>query len=73
MIGGYSLNTDGEFVIAGLTPGPYLVRVEPLDDGDTESFLSGIVDVDFQVGYARRLVVAPRGASPSIDVEVVAK
>ena len=74
MVGGYALSADGKFVIAGLAPGPYVVRVEPLDDGDTESFLTGIVDVDFQVAYASRLVVAPRGGtSGSVDVEVVPK
>ena len=29
---------DGNFVIAGLDPGPQVVRVEPLDDADIDSF-----------------------------------
>ena len=29
---------DGSFVIAGLDPGPQVIRVEPLDDADIDSF-----------------------------------
>ena len=63
LIGGFSINTNGEFQIAGLTPGPHVIRVEPLDDADVDSFFSdeGPVDVDFQVTYFDRLFVAPRG------------
>ena len=74
MVGGFSLNANGDFVIAGLDPGPHLVRVEPLDDADVESFLSGDVDVDFRAAYAPRMVVAPSGGSSgSIEVQVVPK
>ena len=69
LIGGFTLNDNGDFVIAGLTAGPHIVRAEPLDDADTESFLSGNVDVDFRVAYAPRMAVAPRGGS-SGDVEI---
>jgi alkylation response protein AidB-like acyl-CoA dehydrogenase len=58
-VGGFSLNANGDFVIAGLDPGPHIVRVEPLDDADVESFLSGDVDVDFRAAYAPRMVVGP--------------
>jgi hypothetical protein len=63
LIGGFSLNNDGEFQIAGLTPGPHVIRVEPLDDADVDSFFedSDRVDVDFQVSYSGQLFVAPRG------------
>lgn len=63
LIGGFSANNDGEFQIAGLTPGPHVIRVEPLDDADVESFFDSEspVDVDFQVTYFERLFVAPRG------------
>jgi hypothetical protein len=74
LVGGFTLTADGEFVIAGLDAGPHLVRVEPLDDADVESFLSGAVDVDFRVSYAPRLVVVPRGgAAPAVTIPVVAK
>src|SRR5690606_2964693 len=33
LVGGFSLGDGGSFVIAGLEPGPHLLRVEPLDDG----------------------------------------
>ena len=63
LVGGFTLNTDGEFEIAGLTPGPHVIRVEPLDDGDLESFFSARnpIDVDFQVTFHERLFVAPAG------------
>jgi hypothetical protein len=74
LVGGFSLNANGDFVIAGLDPGPHLVRVEPLDDADVESFLSGEVDVDFRAAYATRMVVAPSGGSSgSIEIQVVPK
>jgi len=75
LIGGFSLSQDGTFRIAGLTPGPHIIRVEPLDDADVDSFLSSPgVNVDFQVAFHPRLMVAPRGgAGPSADVMVLAK
>jgi len=74
MVGGFSLTSDGTFVIAGLDPGPHIVRVEPLDDADVESFLSGVVDVDFRAAYAPRMVVAPAGgSSAAIEIQVVPK
>lgn len=74
LIGGFSLNPNGEFVIATLPPGPYVLRVEPLDDADPEGFFSTPVDVDFRVTYAPRLVVAPAGGSSrSIEIAVLPK
>lgn len=76
LVGGFTLDESGSFVIAGLTPGPHILRVEPLDDGDVESFLGGEpdVDVDFRAAYAPRMLVAPRGgSSDEIEIAVVAK
>ena len=74
LIGGFALNTQGEYVIAGLPPGSYVVRVEPLDDADTESFFSSPVDIDFRVAYSPRLVTVPAGGGASgVDVEVRSK
>jgi hypothetical protein len=74
LVGGFTLSADGEFVIAGLEPGPYIVRVEPLDDADVESFLTGDVDIDFTVAYAPRMVVAPRGGSSgAVEIRVEPK
>ena len=72
LVGGFSLNGQGEFQILGLAPGPYVVRVEPLDDADIDSFFDlASVDIDFQVTYYPRLVVAPSGGvGDSITVTV---
>jgi hypothetical protein len=62
LVAGFSLGDGGEFQIAGLEPGAYVIRAEPLDDADLESFFSsGEVDVDFQVTFHARLIVAPAG------------
>jgi hypothetical protein len=61
VIGGFALNEQGEYVIAGLPPGAYLVRVEPVDDASVESFFSVPIDIDFSVAYGSRVVIAPSG------------
>lgn len=74
LVGNFSLNMKGEFAIIRLAPGPYVLRVEPLDDADVESFFSTVIDVDFRVTYASRMVVAPRGgSSASIEIKVLPK
>jgi hypothetical protein len=72
LIGGFSLGQGGAFQINGLTPGAYVLRVEPLDDADVDSFFSPTgINVDFQVTFHPRLVVAPEGgASDRFDVAV---
>ena len=40
LVANFTLNAQGEFSIAGLSPGPHVIRVEPLDDADPESFFS---------------------------------
>lgn len=76
LVGGYSLNARGEFVVGGLAPGLYLVRAEPLDDADIESFFDddGSVNINFVPTFHERLVAVPRGGSgPSIEIKVRAK
>lgn len=74
VIGGFTLASDGEFVIARLPPGPYVLRVEPLDDADADSFFPTPIDTDFRVTYAPRMVVAPRGGSSNpIEIRVLPK
>ncbi len=75
MVAGFSLQSSGGFVIAGLAPGTYVVRVEPLDDGDVGSFFNDVtVDTDFRVTYCQQLVTVQAGAaSASISVDVAAK
>ena len=72
LIGGFSLGQGGTFQIAGLTPGAHVIRVEPLDDADIDSFFSPSgIDVDFHVTLLPRLIVAPKGgASDRFDVSV---
>jgi hypothetical protein len=72
LVGGFALGGGGEFQIKGLVPGAYIVRAEPLDDGDIESFFSpGGIDVNFQATFYSRLAVAPPGgASDRFDVTV---
>ena len=76
LIGGFSLAQDGAFVIGGLDPGTYVLRVEPLDDGDATSFLESslTIDADFKPAFYERLVTVPRGGtSRSVELKVVPK
>ena len=71
LVGGFSLNENGGFVIGGLEPGPHVLRVEPLDDGDIESFFDLTLDIDanFRPKFHDRLVVVPRGGGAN-NVEI---
>jgi hypothetical protein len=76
MVGGFSLNEDGLYVIAGLESGPHVLRVEPLDDGDVESFfdLTLNIDTNFRVKFHDRVVVVPKGGGTnSADIRVEPK
>ncbi len=76
LVGGLSLDDSGRFVIGGLSPGPYVIRVEPLDDVDPDSFFEGTVsvDLDFRATFLDRLVIVPRGGtSGSVDAAVASK
>jgi hypothetical protein len=63
MVATFSLNAQGQFSINGLSPGPHVVRVEPLDDAEIDSFFDAslAVDVDFKVSFLDRLVVVAAG------------
>lgn len=63
MVATFSLNAQGQFSINGLSPGPHVVRVEPLDDAEIDSFFDGslAVDIDFKVSFLDRLVVVAAG------------
>jgi hypothetical protein len=76
LVAGFSLSEDGTFVVAGLEPGPHVVRVEPLDDGDITSFLDASlnIDVNFKPAFHNRLVTVPRGGTArGVELKVVAK
>lgn len=73
IVGGFTLDADGRFVIAGLVPGLHVVRVEPLDDGDIGSYFDdqATVEVEFQATIAPSLVSVPAGgASSDITINV---
>jgi hypothetical protein len=76
LIGGFTLNTQGEFVISSLEPGLYVVRVEPLDDADLDSFFDDDdnVNINFKPAYYAKLVAVPaNGTSGSIEIKVQPK
>ena len=63
LIAGFTLNADGEFMIAGLQPGAHVIRVEPLDDAEVESFFSSpsAIDRGFLVTFHDQIYIAPKG------------
>jgi len=63
MVATFSLNAQGQFSVNGLSPGPHVVRVEPLDDAEIDSFFDAslAVDIDFKVSFFDRLVVVAAG------------
>ncbi|MDO8835310.1 MAG: matrixin family metalloprotease [Vicinamibacterales bacterium] len=76
LVGNFTLGTNGGFAIAGLGPGPHVVRVEPLDDADLTSFFQAerTVDVSFQVTYLDRLAVVPKGGNAGpFEIKVTAR
>jgi hypothetical protein len=76
MVASFTLNAQGQFSIGGLSPGPHVVRVEPIDDAEVDSFFNGSqkVDIDFRVMFFDRVVVVPKGGdSGAIAVTVVRK
>jgi hypothetical protein len=76
LVGGFTLTENGNFVIAGLEPGPHVLRAEPLDDGDANSFFDDDfdVDVDFRVAFYDRVVAVPRGGGArDVEIKVTAK
>lgn len=76
MVAGFTLTEDGRFVVGGLEAGPHVLRVEPLDDGDIESFfdLTLNVDTNFQVKFHDRIIVVPTGGGASnVSITVVPK
>jgi hypothetical protein len=76
LVGGFTLDDDGSFVIAAIDPGPYVLRVEPLDDADVDSFFDSSmhVDLDFRPAFLPELVAVPRGGtSRNIEIKVVPK
>jgi hypothetical protein len=76
MIANFSLRADGQFSIAGLRPGPHLLRIEPLDDADLDSFFApeDPVDINFRIRYLDTLVVVRKGSdSGAVQIAVTPK
>jgi hypothetical protein len=76
LVAGFALTEDGRFVIGALEAGPHVLRVEPLDDGDIESFFDQTLDIDtdFRVKFHDRVIVVPQGGGASnVAITVVPK
>lgn len=76
LVGAFSLDANGTFLIESLKPGLYLVRVEPLDDADLDSFFDSDApaNINFAPMYYPQLVAVPSGgAGPTIEVQVRSK
>jgi hypothetical protein len=72
----FSLSSEGDFVLGGLAPGVYVIRVEPLDDASIDSFFDtdAAVDADFRAAFAPRLAVVPAGGrGDALEIEVEPK
>ena len=75
-VGSFTLTADGRFSIGSMTPGIYILRAEPIDDADVDSFFDPgrNTDIDFRVVFADRVVVVPKaGDSGDVAVAVVRK
>ena len=76
LIGGFTLDSAGNFAIGALPPGLYVVRAEPLDDADIDSFFEEgtVVNTNFKPAYLPTLVSVPSGGSgPRVEIRVVPK
>jgi hypothetical protein len=76
IIGNFALSPQGKFSIAGLRPGSWILRVEPLDDAELDGFFDSVfpIDLDFRAAYGARLAAVPAGGdSGSIQIRVMAK
>lgn len=76
LVGNFSLGKDGQFSIAGLHPGPHVLRIEPLDDADTDGFFDDTEppDLNFRTTIFERLVIVPRGGdSGAVEIAVQPK
>jgi hypothetical protein len=78
LVGNLTVDAEGLFVISSLEPGLYVVRVEPIDDADLDSYFSDEdvpkVNLNFKITYFDRLVAVPSGGgSVSAEITVSAK
>ncbi len=76
LVGNFTQDSNGSFTISGLTPGPVILRVEPVDDADLDSFFDNpsTVDVNFKVTYYSQFAIVPAGGNTaSIRIQVTPK
>ena len=76
LVAGFALDAQGHFTIDGLAPALYVLRAEPLDDADLDSFFNPdtVVNLNFRQTYYSKLVAVPPGrAGPSIEIQVQPK
>ncbi len=76
LVGNFTQDNNGRFTISGLAPGPVVLRVEPVDDADLDSFFdnTSAVDVNFKIAYYGQFAIVPSGGStPSIQIQVTPK
>jgi hypothetical protein len=76
LVGGFTISSTGDFVIAGLQAGPQVLRAEPLDDGDLNSFFESDfnVDLNFRVTFHDKVVAVPKGGGVrNVEIKVTPK
>jgi len=76
MVAGFTLNSRGQFSIGALSPGAHILRIEPLDDADLDSFFpsTATVDVNFRVAFFDQILTVPRGGDTgSVTITVQPK
>jgi hypothetical protein len=76
VVGNFTQDTSGNFSISGLPPGPVVLRVEPVDDADLDSFFdpAATVDVNFKITYFDQFAIVPRGGSTArLQIQVTPK
>jgi hypothetical protein len=67
IVAAFTLDRNGNYTISGLDPGAYIVRVEPIDDLDLESFFSSTdpVNTNFAIAYYQNPAVVASGQTTS--------
>ena len=76
LVGNFTQDNNGSFTISGLTPGPVVLRVEPVDDADLDSFFDdpSAVDLNFRITYYGQFAIVPAGGNTSrIQIQVAPK
>ncbi len=76
LVGNFTQDSNGAFTISGLAPGPVILRAEPVDDADLDSFFDdpSKVDVNFTIAYYDRFAIVPAGGStPQVRIQVTPK